>query len=60
MARKTNDGSSVLQNRVVPTPVAGAKPRGGEVELDRARSAANPLTTVARKSRSPGRARSKP
>ena len=36
-ARKTNDVCCVRQNRVVPTPVAGAKSGGGEVnstELD--------------------------
>ena len=29
-ARRTNDACCVRQNRVVPTPVAGAKPSGDE------------------------------
>jgi hypothetical protein len=59
-ARETNGVSRVRQNRVVLTPVAGAKSAEAHVGPTGLRRAINPLTTVTRRIRSPGRARHKP
>ena len=52
-ARRTNGAGCVRQNRVVPTPVAGAKLRGGEV-IQPDRSAIKPAATVTRRIRRRG------
>jgi hypothetical protein len=49
----------VRQNRVVPTPVAGAKLSVAK-SIQPGRSAVNPSATVTRRIRSPGRSRHKP
>jgi hypothetical protein len=52
-ARKTNDAIRVRQNRVVPTPVAGAKlPVADAIQPDR--SAIKPAVTVTRRIRRRG------
>ena len=56
---QTNGAIRVRQNRVVPTPVAGAKLSvARSIQPDR--RAIKPAATVTRRIRSPGRARHKP
>ncbi len=59
LARKTNGVCCVRQNRVVPTPVAGAK-LSVAISIRPDRSAIKPAATVTRRIPSPGRARHKP